>query len=62
MNYFTICVIIGIVLFIFTRLILLTGGATAGSQYFRDRMSSAGSDLQNKRLRDLGLEPEKKDN
>ena len=55
MNYFTICVIIGIILFIFTRLILLTGGATAGSQYFRDRMSSAGSDLQNKRLRDLGL-------
>ena len=58
MNYFTICVIIGIILFIFTRLILLTGG-TSGSQYFRDRMSSAGSDLQNKRLRDLGLEPEK---
>ncbi|MBR2826108.1 MAG: hypothetical protein IKE78_01185 [Erysipelotrichaceae bacterium] len=45
-------------MFIFVRLILLTGG-TAGSQYFRDRMTSAGSDLQNKRLRDLGLEPEK---
>jgi hypothetical protein len=59
MNYFTICLIIGVILFIFVRLILLTGG-TAGSQYFRDRMTSAGSDLQNKRLRDLGLEPEKK--
>ncbi|MBE6103980.1 MAG: hypothetical protein E7193_03705 [Erysipelotrichaceae bacterium] len=58
MNYFTICVIIGVILFIFVRLILLTGG-TPGSQYFRDRMTSAGSDLQNKRLRDLGLEPEK---
>ncbi|MBQ1508185.1 MAG: hypothetical protein IIZ47_02070 [Erysipelotrichaceae bacterium] len=56
------CIIIGVLLFIGMMSFRSYGGAF-GSQNVRDRMDSAGSDLNKKRRQDLGLEPEdEKDN
>ena len=51
------CIILGALLFVGMMSFRSYGGAI-GSQNMRDRMDSAGSELNKKRLQDLGIEPE----
>ncbi len=59
---FLTCIILGVLLFVGMMSFRSYGGAF-GSRNVRDSMDSAGSNINKKRLQDLGLEPEEeKDN
>ena len=60
MTIFWAVIILGVLCFFSLRFFWSMGGSMA-SQKIRDRMTEAGSDIQKKRLQEMGIEPEVKD-